>query len=48
MEQNEYLKKTVQDEVEKEENRLDKDYQLARAIDLIYGISIYEESLSEK
>ena len=42
------MKKTVQDEVEKEENRLDKDYQLARAIDLIYGISIYQETLSEK
>ncbi len=30
-----------------EENRLDKDYQLARAIDLIYGINIYKESINE-
>ena len=32
----------------KEENRLEKDYQLARAIDLIHGINIYQETLSEK
>ena len=42
------MEETVQDEKEKEESRLDKDYQLARAIDLIYGISIYQETLSEK
>lgn len=29
------------------ENRLDSDYQLARAIDLIQGISIYKKTLSE-
>ena len=30
------------------QNRLDKDYQLARAIDLIHGINIYQQTLSEK
>ena len=30
------------------QDRLDKDYQLARAIDLIHGINIYQETLSEK
>ena len=35
------------DEKTEEENRLDTDYQLARAIDLIQGIGIYQETLSE-
>ena len=35
-------------ETEEEENRLENDYQLARAIDLIHGIEIYKETLSEK
>ena len=30
-----------------EKNRLDTDYQLARAVDLIQGIDIYQETLSE-
>ena len=30
-----------------EKNRLDTDYQLARAVDLIQGIGIYQETLSE-
>ena len=30
---------------EKEEDRLQKDYQLSRAIDLIKGISFYKETL---
>ena len=34
------------DETE-EKNRLDTDYQLARAVDLIQGIGIYQETLSE-
>ena len=36
------------EELVKEENRLENDYQLARAIDLIHGISVYQETLSEK
>ena len=39
---------TDKEENVKEENRLQKDYQLARAIDLIHGISIYKETLTEK
>ena len=35
------------DEETEEKNRLDTDYQLARAVDLIQGISIYQETLSE-
>jgi carboxyl-terminal processing protease len=35
------------DEETEEENRLDTDYQLARAVDLIQGIGIYQETLSE-
>ena len=35
------------DKETEEENRLDTDYQLARAIDLIQGIGIYQETLSE-
>ena len=35
------------DEETEEKNRLDTDYQLARAIDLIQGIDIYQETLSE-
>ena len=35
-------------EENEENNRLKKDYQLARAIDLIHGISIYQETISEK
>ena len=35
------------DEEAEEKNRLDSDYQLARAIDLIQGIDIYQETLSE-
>ena len=33
---------------EQETNRLNRDYQLSRAIDLIHGINIYQESLIEK
>jgi len=33
---------------ELETNRLNRDYQLSRAIDLIHGINIYQESLIEK
>ena len=33
---------------ELEANRLNRDYQLSRAIDLIHGINIYQESLIEK
>ncbi len=35
------------DEETEEKNRLDTDYQLARAVDLIQGIGIYQETLSE-
>ena len=35
------------DEETEEKNRLDTDYQLARAVDLIQGIDIYQETLSE-
>ena len=35
------------DEETEEENRLDTDYQLARAVDPIQGIGIYQETLSE-
>ena len=35
------------DEEIEEKNRLDTDYQLARAVDLIQGIGIYQETLSE-
>lgn len=35
------------DEETEEKNRLDTDYQLARAVDLIQGIAIYQETLSE-
>ena len=35
------------DDKTEEVNRLDTDYQLARAIDLIQGIGIYQETLSE-
>ena len=35
------------DEEAEEKNRLDTDYQLARAVDLIQGIGIYQETLSE-
>ena len=35
------------DEETEGDNRLDTDYQLARAIDLIQGIDIYQETLSE-
>ena len=35
------------DEEKEEINRLDTDYQLARAVDLIQGIGIYQETLSE-
>ena len=41
-------KETDDEELVKEENRLENDYQLARAIDLIHGISVYQETLSEK
>ena len=41
-------KETNNEELVKEENRLENDYQLARAIDLIHGISVYQETLSEK
>lgn len=34
--------------IKKAENRLEKDYQLARAIDLIQGINFYQKTLSEK
>ena len=39
-----------QKEKDKEQanDRLDKDYQLARAIDLILGINIYQQTLLEK
>jgi carboxyl-terminal processing protease len=39
---------TKEKEIKKEESRLENDYQLARAIDLIHGISIYQETISEK
>ena len=35
------------DDETEEKNRLDTDYQLARAVDLIQGIGIYQETLSE-
>ena len=35
------------DEETEEKNRLDTDYQLSRAVDLIQGIGIYQETLSE-
>ena len=35
------------DDETEEKNRLDTDYQLARAVDLIQGIAIYQETLSE-
>ena len=35
------------DKETEEKNRLDTDYQLARAVDLIQGIGIYQETLSE-
>ena len=35
------------DDETEEKNRLDTDYQLARAVDLIQGIDIYQETLSE-
>ena len=35
------------DEETEEKNRLDTDYQLARAVDLIQGIDIYQKTLSE-
>ena len=35
------------DEETEEKNRLDTNYQLARAVDLIQGIGIYQETLSE-
>ena len=36
-------------EIDEEEiNRLQRDYQLARAIDLIHGINIYHEGLENK
>ena len=38
---------TLDNDEKIEENRLDTDYQLARAIDLIQGIDIYKETLSE-
>ena len=41
-------KETNNEEKNELENRLDKDYQLARAIDLIKGIYIYQQTLIEK
>ena len=40
--------KTDNEEKNETEARLDKDYQLARAIDLIKGVNIYQQSLKEK
>ena len=36
-----------ENELSEKEKRLAKDYQLQRALDLIKGLSIYEESLEE-
>ena len=41
-------KETDTEEKNEIETRLDKDYQLARAIDLIKGINIYQQTLIEK
>ena len=41
-------KETDNEENDEIENRLDKDYQLARAVDLIKGINIYQQTLLEK
>tara|TARA_B110000116_G_scaffold265201_1_gene274054 strand:+ start:4658 stop:5965 length:1308 start_codon:yes stop_codon:yes gene_type:complete len=51
---NENNKETMEEEKDlveddnENKSRLDKDYQLARAIDLIHGIHIYQQTLSEK
>ena len=51
------LKDSLDNEIDKEENqeideeetnRLQRDYQLTRAIDLIHGINIYHEGLENK
>ena len=41
-------KDTNNEEEDEVETRLDKDYQLARAIDLITGINVYQQTLIEK
>ena len=41
-------KDTNNEEEDKEKTRLNKDYQLARAIDLIKGINVYQQTLIEK
>ena len=41
------IEKEDVDEVSEKEKNLAKDYQLQRALDLIKGVSIFEESLTE-
>ena len=46
-EENTNEENSEENELSEKEKRLAKDYQLQRALDLIKGLSIYEESLEE-